>query len=123
MQGTSGFGQWLKQRCEAEGLSLRQASARIGVSHGTIAKIMDGASPAPETIKRIAQAFGQNGNEKLALEDSLLILAGYRTERPKGKDVSPDMGRLMDVMSGFSESQNKMVIRFAEFLAEMEKEK
>jgi transcriptional regulator with XRE-family HTH domain len=122
VQGTSGFGQWLKQRCDAEGLSLRQASARIGVSHGTIAKIIEGASPAPETIKRIAQAFGQNGNEKLALEDSLLILAGYRTERPKGKDVSPDMGRLMDVMSGFSESQLKMVTRFAEFLAEMEKQ-
>ena len=123
MQGTSGLGQWLKQRCEAKGLSLRQAAAKIGVSHGTIAKIMDGASPAPETIKRIAQAFGQDGNEKLALEDSLLILAGYRTERPKGEDISLDMARLKDVMSGFTESQTKMVIRFAEFLAEMEKGK
>ena len=82
---TSSLGQWLKERCETEGLSLRQAAARVGVSHGTIAKIMDGASPSPHTIRRLVRAFALEDAERLALEDQLLILAGYRTPRPDEK--------------------------------------
>jgi len=83
---TSRLGQWLKEKCETEGLSLRQAAARVGVSHGTIAKIMDGASPSPQTIRRLVRAFALEDTERLALEDQLLILAGYRTPRP-GEEV------------------------------------
>jgi transcriptional regulator with XRE-family HTH domain len=75
------IGQWLKERCDSERLSLRQAAARIGVSHGTIAKIMDGASPSPLTIRRLVRAFAVQEAERLALEDHLLVLAGYRTPR------------------------------------------
>jgi transcriptional regulator with XRE-family HTH domain len=78
---TNSLGQWLKERCEAEGLSLRQAAARIGVSHGTIAKIIEGASPSPQTIRRLVRAFAVQNAERLVLEDRLLVLAGYRTPR------------------------------------------
>ncbi|GAH20429.1 unnamed protein product, partial [marine sediment metagenome] len=61
-------------------------------------------------------------NERLALEDSLLILAGYRTERPEGEDLSQPLARLMDMVANFNEPQLKLMTRFAEFLTEMEKE-
>ena len=119
---TKGLGQWLKERCKAERLSLRQAAVRSGLSHATIADIMKGTSPSPETIKKLAHAFGEDGNQRLALEDSLLILAGYRTERPKGRDLSQPLARLMDMVANFDEPQLKLMAHFAEFLAETEKE-
>ena len=70
---------------------------------------------------RLAQAFGEDGNEKLALEDSLLILAGYRTKRPNGQDISEPMARLMDKVADFDEDQLKLMAQFAEYLANMEK--
>jgi len=118
----TGLSQWLKDRCTAEGLSTRQAAARTGLSHATISDIINGASlPSPETIKRLAKAFGEDGNERLALEDSLLILAGYRTQRPDGEDISQPLARLMDKVANFSEPQLKLMARFAEYLADMEK--
>lgn len=119
---TKGLGQWLKERCKAERLSLRQAAVRSGLSHATIADIMKGTSPSPETIKKLAHAFGEDGNQRLALEDSLLILAGYRTERPEGRDLSQPLARLMDMVANFNEPQLKLMAHFAEFLAETEKE-
>jgi len=118
----TGLSQWLKDRCKAEALSTRQAAARTSLSHATISDIINGASlPSPETIKRLAHAFGEDGNERLALEDSLLILAGYRTQRPDGEDLSQPLARLMDKVASFSEPQLKLMERFAEYLADMEK--
>ena len=122
MEKQTGLSQWLKDRCKAEGLSTRQAAAKTGLSHATISDIINGASlPSPETIKRLAKAFGEDGNERLALEDSLLILAGYRTQRPDGEDLSQPLARLMDKVANFSEPQLKLMARFAEYLADMEK--
>lgn len=118
----SGISQWLKDRCKAEGLSARAAAAKSGLSHATIADIINGASqPSPETIKRLAQAFGEDGNEKLALEDSLLILAGYRTKRPDGQDIREPVARLLDKVADFDENQLKLMAQFAEYLAGIEK--
>jgi len=123
VEGQTGLSQWLKDRCKAEGLSTRQAAAKTGLSHATISDIINGASlPSPETIKRLAHAFGEDGNERLALEDSLLILAGYRTQRPDGEDLSQPLARLMDKVANFSDPQLKLMARFAEYLAETEKE-
>ena len=123
MEDQTGLSQWLKDRCKVEGLSMRQAAARTGLSHATIADIINGASvPSPETIKRLAHAFGGDGNERLALEDSLLILAGYRTQRPDGQDLSQPLARLMDKVANFSEPQLKLMARFAEYLTDLEKE-
>jgi transcriptional regulator with XRE-family HTH domain len=119
----SGFGEWLRETCRAEGLSLREAAAKAGLSHSTIADIVKGSSPTPETIKRLAHTFGGNGRQKLALEDSLLILAGHRTERPNGEDLRRSLAKLVDTVSGFSDAKIDMVTRFAEFVAELEKEK
>ncbi len=118
----SGLGQWLKETCQKEGLSLRQAAARTGLSHGTIEGIIKGVSPSPETIKRLARSFGGDGNEKLALEDSLLILAGYRTQRPDGQDLSQPLARLLDKVAHFDETKLKLMADFAEYLTHLEKE-
>ena len=119
-QSEESLSQWLKGRCQAESLSLRQAAVKTGLSHATIADIIKGTSPSPETVKKLAQAFGGSGNEKLALEDSLLILAGYRTPRSEGEEPSQLRGRLMDRLGQFSEPQIEIMMRFADFLAEMD---
>jgi len=99
---------------------MRQAAVKTGLSHATIADIIKGASPSPETIKKLSHAFGGSGNEKLALEDSLLILAGYRTPRSEGVELSVPLAQLMDRLNQFSEPQIKIMTRFADFLAEMD---
>ena len=117
-----GIGQWLKETCQREGLSLRQAGAKAGLSHGTIEGIIRGASPAPETIKKLAHAFGGgDGQQALALEDSLLILAGYRTER--SGDMSQPLGRLIDLVANFDDAKLKLMADFVEYLTRMEKSK
>ena len=112
-------GQWLKDRCQKKGWSLREAAANTGLSHATIGDIMKGVQPSAESIRKLTVAFGGNGLRKLVLEDELLTLAGYRTERPEGQ-LSESMGRLMDKLSTLSESQIKIISRFADFLGEME---
>jgi transcriptional regulator with XRE-family HTH domain len=95
-------------RCEREHLSLRQAVAKTGLNHATIGDIIRGRFPSPETIKKLAQGFGDGTNERVALEDRLLVLAGYRTPQPEEE---------------LSEPQIKMIVRFADFLIEIEEEK
>lgn len=119
---TDGVGQWLKEVCEKEGLSLRQAAARSGVSHATIAKAIRSNSTSPETIRKLAHAFGGDGEAGLALEDKLLILAGHRTNHPE-EELSEPMARLLDKLHHFNESQLKVIGRFADFLSEMEGQK
>jgi len=117
----SGIGQWLEEACQREGLSLRQAGAKASLSHGTIEGIIRGASPSPDTIKKLARAFAGDGQQALALEDSLLILAGYRTER--SGDMSQPLGQLIDMVANFDEAKLKLMADFAEYLARMEKPK
>ena len=81
MKEQSSLGQWLEQRCKR--LSLRQAAAKAGLSHQTIASIIAGNRPLPETIEKLAQGFGGNGKKRLALEDRLFVLAGYRREQTR----------------------------------------
>jgi len=78
----SAIGQWLEEKCKAEHLSFRQVATKTGVSHQTIAGIINGTSPSIETIKKLARSFSGNGTLRLALEDHLFALAGYR-ERPE----------------------------------------
>lgn len=121
VKSRSGISEWLNRECQSGGLSLRQAAEKTGLSHATIRDIISGTRPSAETIHKLAHGFAQDQREKLALEDSLLILAGYRTERPE-EEFSQPLARLMDIVSDFSESQLKLMQRFAEFLATMEKE-
>lgn len=116
---TSGVGEWLKERCQREGLSLREAGVKTGLSHGTIESVIGGNSPSPETIKKLARAFGGNSQQGLALEDSLLIMAGYRTER--SGDMSQALGRLIDLVADFDDTRLKLMGDFAEYLERMEK--
>ena len=120
MCANGGLGQWLEARCREERLSLRQAATKTGLSHATIAGIKNGVQPSAETIKKLAEAFSGNGQERLALEDSLLVLAGYRIERPEGVELSQPVSRLLDKLAQFSEPQLKIMERFADFIAQME---
>ena len=115
------LGQWLKDRCERERLSLRQAANKTGLSHATIGDVINGVKPSAETIRKLARAFGGNGQRVWALEDKLLVLAGYRSERPQEK-LSEPVARLMDSLNQFDESQLKIMSRFADFLVKMEEQ-
>jgi len=120
MEHRSSLGQWLAERCEREHLSLRGAAARTGVSHATIGDIIKGVRPLPENIKKLAQAFGGDGpNQRFALEDYLLTLAGYRSERPQ-EELSEPMAELMDKANQLNDPQLNMMICFAGFLIETE---
>ena len=120
-QAGGGLGQWLKERCQKERLSLRQAASKTGLSHATIADVISCGRASVETIRKLAGAFGGDGHQRLALEDELLTLAGYRTERPNMELAQP-MARLLDQLSQFSEPQLKIISRFADFISQMEKE-
>lgn len=116
-----GLAVWLEERCKRDGLSLRRAAQKTGLSHATIADIIKGVHPSPETIKKLAAAFSESGDHhRLALEDKLLILAGYRSERPQEKELTEPMARLLDKLSEFNEPQLKIVRRFCDFLSQME---
>jgi transcriptional regulator with XRE-family HTH domain len=122
VQNQSGLGLWLKQRCQQEKLSLRQAAAKTGLSHGTIEGIIKGAAPSPQTIRKLAQAFAGGEKERLALEDQLLTLAGYRTQRVNMKEVSLPIARLLDLVAPFNDKQLRLVVDFADFLIEVDRE-
>ena len=103
MEQHHSVGRWLKQRCQKEHLSLRQAAARTGLSHSTIQDIIEGRRPLPETIGKLAQGLGGDGS--LALEDRLMVLAGYRREEPCQADyiktislLSPEYQRILEVL-------------------------
>lgn len=119
--GTSGsltVGKWLEERCKEEHLSLRQAAAKADLSHATIADIIKGSQPSAETIRKLAIAFGGDGHhQKAVLEDLLLTLSGYRSNR-KEEDLSEPLARLMDKISGFSDEQLKIMEHFADFITE-----
>jgi len=121
MERNLGLGLWLRQRCEKEGLSLRQAAAKTGLSHTTISQMLNGGSASPDSIRKLAEAFGGNGQLRFVLEDKLLVLAGCRSYRP-GEKFSEPLAQVLDKIGQFSESQLKVMSRFADFLSEMEKD-
>ena len=104
MEEQSSLSQWLKGRCKREHLSLRQAAAKASLSHQTIAGIIAGNRPLPETIEKLARGFGGNGKRGLALLDLLLVLA-YRTEQPENEGylkliplLSPEHQHIIEVL-------------------------
>lgn len=109
--------QWLKGRREEEHLSLRQVATKVGVSHQTIAGLTNGKKALPTTIKKLAKAFGGDHHQRIALEDKLLCLAGYRTERPE-EELSEALAQLMDKAKGLSESRIKIMNQIADLLLE-----
>lgn len=121
MERNLGLSEWLKQRCEKEGLSLRQAATKTGLSHNTIYQILNTGSASPDSVRKLAEAFGGDDHQRFALEDKLLVLAGCRSYRP-GEKYSEPLARVLDKLSQFSESQLKVMSRFADFLSEMKED-
>lgn len=112
---TGSVAQWLHERCQAESLSVRDVATKAGLSHSTVADIKNGAHPSAETLKKLVKAFSGDDHEKVALEDYLFILAGYRSSRPG--EPSQALGELMDKLSKFSASQLKVMKHFADFVS------
>jgi len=121
MEEQGNLAYWLADRCQKEHLTLRQTAAKTGLSHSTIHQILNGAGAFPETIGKLAKAFADGTNQRLALEDHLLVLAGYRTEHPEG-ELSEPLAHLIDKVKEFNQPQLKMMDRFADFLIEIETE-
>jgi len=109
------LGSWLGQKLKEEHLSLREASEKTGVNHQTINSIIKGNRALADTVVKLACAFAGEGNERKALTDELLALAGYRI---RGTDISLPMAKLLDIVSDFPEAKILVVIAFAEYLAE-----
>jgi len=107
------LGKWLRAKCDEERLSLRQVAKKAGVSHQPIASLANGKKVLPQTIKLLAKAFGGDNHQQIALEDKLLCLAGYRTERP---EISPPQAEVLDIIQDFSELKLQVVKDFAVYL-------
>ena len=117
-QQPASLGQWLGEKCQEEKLSLRQAAVRTGLSHATIFDIIKGGSPSAESIRKLAKAFSGDGYQHhLALEDKLLILSGYRSQRPR-EAMSEPLARLLDKLMRFGEPELRVMESFADFLSE-----
>lgn len=116
-QKTPALAAWLEKRCQAEGLSFRQAATKTGISHATIASIIKGVRPSAATVVKLAKAFGSNGQNHVAeLEDELLGLCGYRSAVPEIK-VSEPLARLLDKLSECDEERLKLIESFVDFSA------
>lgn len=116
----SNLARWLEERCQERRLSLRQAGDKTGLSHATIQSIINGRSATPDTIIKLANAFSDGGDHhRQLLEDQLLTLAGYRTERPE-KAQTEAMARLLDAIQDFDEPQLRVMSELARFLSGVE---
>lgn len=115
-----GLGQWLREVCREEKLSLRQAAVKTGLSHSTISEVKKTGVASPETIKKLARAFSEDGSHhRLVLEDKLLVLAGCRSRHSEDK-ISEPLAQLIDAVARFGEPQIKLVTHFAQYLSQME---
>lgn len=114
----SGLGQWLRDKCQQEQMSLRETGERTGLSHATIQVIMKGGRPSAETVRKLAHAFSKDGsNHRLALEDELLTRAGYRS--PSANMLSEPVAELVDIITDFNEPQLKVLREFAIYLIKL----
>ena len=114
----SDFRAWLVRKCRERGLSLRKASIKAGLSTATIAALVGGVHPRPETIKKLARFFSGDGAsiaEVMALEDHILVLAGYRSPAPEAK-YSEALGRVVAKLRGCEEREILLVEHFIDFL-------
>ncbi|GAI66021.1 unnamed protein product [marine sediment metagenome] len=118
MEEQGNLGQWLQAICRSEHLSLRQAAAKTGLSHTTISQILNGSGAFPETIGKLAKAFTDGTKERLALEDHLLVLANYRTQRSEGEELSEPLAHLIDKVKEFNQPQLKVMESVADLLTE-----
>ena len=117
-----GLGQWLQEKCQQEHLSLREAGDKSDLSHTTIQVIIRSGRASAETVKKLAHAFSDSdSNYRLALEDQLLQLAGYRSTTEN--KLSEPVAQLVDIVADFSGSQLRVMREFAIYLDELKKKR
>jgi len=113
--GAKGLGTWLKERCKEERLSVRQAAAKVGLSHATISDIINGGRPSAATIVKLADGFGNNDEQKAELNDLLLGLSGYRSGGNKAGTSEP-RARVIDQLSHLDPGQLEIVEQLTSFI-------
>ncbi len=111
------LGNWLKDRCQQEHLSLRQAATKANLSHATISDIINGGRPSAATIVKLAEAFSNGDSHKEELKDQLLSLVGYRGERIKG-EMSDAVARVVEKLNHVSPDQLEVIESLASFVTE-----
>ncbi|GAI32709.1 unnamed protein product [marine sediment metagenome] len=114
----SSVGQWLRERCQEEHLTSRQAAARTDLSHATIRDTINGTRPDPQTIRKLALGFANGTAERLALEDELLVRAGHRTPRPE-EEFNEPLTQLIDAVAGFDKPRLKLMQDVASLIVEI----
>lgn len=119
MENKTGLAQWLENKLNQEHLSLRQASFRVGLSHATLADILHGSHPLPGTLKKLAKAFG--GPCRLALEDHLFALTGYRSDRMT--EAGPYFLEIIPLLSAEHQHVVEVLVRELAKVEEIEGEK
>ena len=110
------LGKWLEKTCKDRRLSLRQAEKLIGISHSTVNFIIRGHPVQFRTVQKLAKAFSDGDCHRKALEDKLMVMAGYRH---KPIEVSVAVGQLLDSVEGFSDDEFKILARFADYIVEI----
>jgi len=113
--GSNALGAWLKERCKKDRLSLRQAAVKASLSHATISDIMKGGRPSAATIVKLAESFGDNGQQQAELKDLLLSLSGYRGDQNNGK-TSEVMARVINKLSHLKTDQLELIEQLAGFV-------
>jgi transcriptional regulator with XRE-family HTH domain len=80
LRGEVKFGESLKTRIEARGISPRQVALRAGITPAFLSKILSGkVGYSPETIERIADALAPDGADEASRADlrSELLQAAF----------------------------------------------
>ena len=115
--GSNALGAWLKERCKKDRLSLRQAAVKASLSHATISDIINGGRPSAATIVKLAEAFGNGGNQKAELKDLLLSLSGYRGES-NNEEMSEPKSRVIAKINNLNPEQLELIEHLAGFVTE-----
>lgn len=113
--GAKGLGTWLKERCKEEHLSVRQAAAKVGISHATISDIIHGSRPSAITIRKLAEGFGNNDEHRAELNDLLLGLSGFRSNKSK-EETSEPRARVIDQLGHLDFEQLEIVEQLTSFI-------
>ncbi len=107
------YGTFLRARRRARNMSQRALARRVGVDFSYISKIETGRLPPPSeaTLRRIAQALGDDGNDHLTMAQKvpagfLRTMSGYPVEatvllrrlgeEPHGPEVYMRLLRTLD---------------------------
>lgn len=110
--------QLLSTRRKEDGVSLREAAQRIGISHGYLNKLENGVdsrtgtknNPTPETLQMIAAAYNWD-------YQYLLKICGYIDETASNNTLRPCIRKLIETCNPLSDTDIGYITKFAKFIS------